>query len=60
MLETSADFARALLADEGVAVVHGTAFGLDPYFRISYATSHGRCSRRPADASSASASRLEG
>jgi len=25
--------------DEGVAVVHGTAFGLDPYFRISYATS---------------------
>jgi aspartate aminotransferase len=22
-----------------VAVVHGTAFGLDPYFRVSYATS---------------------
>jgi aspartate aminotransferase len=22
----------------GVAVVHGSAFGLDPYFRISYAT----------------------
>jgi aspartate aminotransferase len=21
-----------------VAVVHGTAFGMDPYFRISYAT----------------------
>ena len=21
-----------------MAVVHGTAFGLDPYFRISYAT----------------------
>jgi aspartate aminotransferase len=38
-LETSADFAAALLAEEGVAVVHGTAFGLDPYFRISYATS---------------------
>jgi aspartate aminotransferase len=38
-LETSADFAATLLADEGVAVVHGTAFGLDPYFRISYATS---------------------
>ncbi len=37
-LETSADFAATLLADEGVAVVHGTAFGLDPYFRISYAT----------------------
>ena len=38
LLETSADFAATLLADEGVAVVHGTAFGLDPYFRISYAT----------------------
>jgi aspartate aminotransferase len=37
-LETSADFAATLLAEEGVAVVHGTAFGLDPYFRISYAT----------------------
>jgi len=36
---TSEDFARALLAEEGVAVVHGSAFGLDPYFRISYATS---------------------
>mgnify|MGYP000617881656 CR=1 FL=1 len=33
-----ADFAAKLLEDEGVAVVHGTAFGLDPYFRISYAT----------------------
>jgi aspartate aminotransferase len=40
-LATSADFAATLLADEGVAVVHGTAFGLDPYFRISYATSTG-------------------
>jgi len=39
VLETSADFAAKLLEDEGVAVVHGTAFGLDPYFRISYATS---------------------
>ena len=26
-------------ATEGVAVVHGAAFGLSPYFRISYATS---------------------
>jgi aspartate aminotransferase len=39
VLATSADFAAELLEDEGVAVVHGTAFGLDPYFRISYATS---------------------
>ena len=38
-LHTSEDFARALLEEAGVAVVHGSAFGLDPYFRISYATS---------------------
>jgi aspartate aminotransferase len=37
-LNTSEDFARELLNEEGVAVVHGSAFGLDPYFRISYAT----------------------
>ena len=33
------DFARYLLEESGVAVVHGTAFGLSPHFRISYATS---------------------
>ncbi len=33
------DFARELLEAEGVAVVHGAAFGLGPAFRISYATS---------------------
>ena len=32
-------FAKALLEAEGVAVVHGGAFGLSPFFRISYATS---------------------
>jgi aspartate aminotransferase len=32
------DFATALLQEEGVAVVHGAAFGLSPFFRISYAT----------------------
>jgi aspartate aminotransferase len=37
-IRTSEDFGRALLAEAGVAVVHGSAFGLDPYFRISYAT----------------------
>jgi aspartate aminotransferase len=37
-LETSEDFASYLLESEGVAVVHGAAFGLDPHFRISYAT----------------------
>jgi aspartate aminotransferase len=38
-IDTDEDFARYLLATEGVAVVHGTAFGLAPHFRISYATS---------------------
>ena len=33
------DFAEALLEAEGVAVVHGGAFGASPNFRISYATS---------------------
>ena len=36
---TDEDFANALLEAEGVAVVHGAAFGLSPFFRISYATS---------------------
>ena len=31
-------FTTALLEEEGVAVVQGAAFGLSPYFRISYAT----------------------
>ena len=33
-------FAGELLEAEGVAVVHGAAFGLSPFFRISYATSN--------------------
>ncbi len=33
------DFVSELLETEGVAVVHGSAFGLGPNFRISYATS---------------------
>ncbi|WGM46991.1 Aspartate/prephenate aminotransferase [Brevundimonas sp. NIBR10] len=32
-------FTTELLEAEGVAVVQGSAFGLSPYFRISYATS---------------------
>ena len=36
---TDEDFAGELLEGEGVAVVHGAAFGLSPFFRISYATS---------------------
>ncbi|MDC0655203.1 pyridoxal phosphate-dependent aminotransferase, partial [bacterium] len=38
-IESDRDFGKALLATEGVAVVHGMAFGLEPHFRISYATS---------------------
>ncbi|WP_208435887.1 pyridoxal phosphate-dependent aminotransferase [Bartonella phoceensis] len=33
------DFVTALLQTEAIAVVHGSAFGLGPAFRISYATS---------------------
>jgi aspartate aminotransferase len=36
-IATDSDFARALLAEAGVAVVPGEAFGLSPHFRISYA-----------------------
>jgi aspartate aminotransferase len=38
-LGTDEDFVGALLEEEGVAVVQGSAFGLAPFFRISYATS---------------------
>jgi aspartate aminotransferase len=39
VIATDEDFASELLGDQGVAVVHGEAFGLSPYFRVSYATS---------------------
>ncbi len=39
VLNTDEDFVIALLEEEGVAAVHGSAFGLGPNFRISYATS---------------------
>ncbi|MFC7476655.1 pyridoxal phosphate-dependent aminotransferase [Dankookia sp. GCM10030260] len=38
-IETDEDFCLALLEEEGVACVHGTAFMYPGYFRISYATS---------------------
>ena len=38
-IETDLNFSTALLEAEGIAVVHGAAFGLSPHFRISYATS---------------------
>ncbi len=37
-LATDEDFVTELLEAEGVAVVHGSAFGVGPAFRISYAT----------------------
>jgi aspartate aminotransferase len=38
-LNTDTEFVEALLEEALVAVVQGAAFGLSPYFRISYATS---------------------
>jgi aspartate aminotransferase len=39
VIETDSDFVSALLEEQGVAVVQGVAFGMSPFFRISYATS---------------------
>jgi aspartate aminotransferase len=37
VLKSDADFVTELLESEGVGVVHGSAYGLGPNFRISYA-----------------------
>ena len=39
VLTTDSEIATYFLESVGVAVVPGEAFGLSPYFRISYATS---------------------
>jgi aspartate aminotransferase len=39
VIETDEDFVVQLLEQEGCNAVHGTAFGLSPFFRVSYATS---------------------
>ena len=39
VISNDEDFAMNLLKYKSVGVVHGAAFGLSPYFRISYATS---------------------
>ncbi len=39
VIASDLDFTNELLDAEGVAVVQGEAFGLSPFFRISYATS---------------------
>ncbi len=41
-IESDADVVTYFLDTEGVAVVHGEAFGLSPFFRISYALDTGR------------------
>ena len=37
-INTDEDFMNFLLESEGIAGVHGEAFGLSPHFRLSYAT----------------------
>ncbi|MCT6855718.1 MAG: aminotransferase class I/II-fold pyridoxal phosphate-dependent enzyme, partial [Bombella apis] len=39
VLKNDEDFVTALLDETGVAAVHGTAFLMPGYFRVSYATS---------------------
>jgi aspartate aminotransferase len=39
VIKSDEDFVTYLLESQGVATVQGAAFGLSPYFRISYATS---------------------
>ena len=39
VLKTDNDFVQSMLENAGVAVVQGSAFGLDGFFRLSYATS---------------------
>jgi aspartate aminotransferase len=51
VLESDGDFVTYLLETEGVATVQGEAFGLSPYFRISYAT--------PTDALSEACARIK-
>jgi len=38
-IKTDEDFVKQLLDEEGVAAVHGAAFAMSPFFRISYAVS---------------------
>ncbi|MGO7718729.1 aspartate transaminase, partial [Rhizobium johnstonii] len=37
-IETDVDFVMALVEDHHVATVQGAAYGMSPFFRISYAT----------------------
>jgi len=40
LIHTDEDLAMALLEEAQIAIVHGAAFGMSPYLRISYATGH--------------------
>ena len=40
-IENDTDFVQSLLENYGIAVVQGSAFGLEGFFRVSYATSMG-------------------
>ncbi len=40
VIETDEDFVSELLGTQGVAVVQGSAFGVGPNFRVSYAASN--------------------
>ena len=40
IINSDEDFMNYLLETEGIAGVHGEAFGMSPYFRISYAASY--------------------
>ena len=40
LIKTDEDFVTTLLEEEGVAAVHGAAFAMSPFFRISYALSN--------------------
>jgi len=41
VIKTDEDFATSLLEEEGVATVHGAAFGMAPHLRISYTSATG-------------------
>jgi aspartate aminotransferase len=38
LIQNDADFVRHLLESQNVAVIHGGAYGMSPYFRISFAS----------------------
>ncbi|MFP3700495.1 aminotransferase class I/II-fold pyridoxal phosphate-dependent enzyme, partial [Burkholderia sp. SIMBA_013] len=38
-IENDTDFVMALLAEHQLATVQGAAYGMSPFFRLSYATS---------------------